>query len=149
MKITCSFFFITLLVLIGSCHGKNASVKPSSTVVASFESRFGMNLKTQWKKSGQSNYKASFNRNRHLTEAYFDVNGRWLKTESELLSSELPLVVVKTIVGAFKGSAIHKALRVEKSGEGTTYRLTLKTGSRLSIIDFSSDGVILNNTVSK
>ena len=43
-----------------------------------------------------------------LSKAYFDENGRWIKTETELLSSELPSVMVKTVVGAYKGNSIFK-----------------------------------------
>jgi hypothetical protein len=136
-----------VLILAASCGEKKSSVMPTPSVITNFEAHFGKELKASWKISGQSNYEASFNKDHHDIKAYFDKSGNWLKTESELSSSELPSVLVRTIAGAYKGNSISRVLVVEKSGEETTYRLFLKSGRQLSTVDLTTDGVILNNRI--
>jgi hypothetical protein len=147
MKIKILAIFPVLLFLAASCGEKKTSVTPSHEVVTSFETRFGKGSGARWEISGQTIFEARFKRNHHAIKAYFDKKGNWLKTESELSSSELPSVVVKTIAGAYKGNNISKVLLVEKPGESSTYRLFLKSGRQLSTIDLTTDGVILNNHI--
>jgi hypothetical protein len=146
MKIRIFVIFPVLLFLAVSCGEKKSSITPSQAVITSFETRFGKESGASWEFSGQISYEATFKRDHHAIKAYFDKNGNWLKTESELPSSELPSVV-KTIAGAYRGNSISKVLLVEKPDESTTYRLFLKDGRHLSTIDLTADGVILNNRI--
>ena len=147
MKIIIFAVIPVLLVLAASCGEKRSSITPTPAVITSFKAHFGKEPKARWEISGQSSYEASFKQDHHAIKAYFDKNGNWLKTESELSSSELPSVVVKTIAGAFNGNSISKVLLIEKSGEATTYRLFLKSGRHLSTVDLTTDGVILNSRI--
>jgi hypothetical protein len=134
------------MMLESSC-GRNSSITPTPAVIASFEMKFGKDRDVRWKISDQSDYQAVFNQDQHPVVVYFNKNGNWLKTETELLSSELPAVILRTIVNAFKGNSIRKAYQVEKPDEGKTFRLILKSGRQLSTIDLTTDGVILNNNL--
>jgi hypothetical protein len=141
MKITIPLLVLSLLLVAGCSHQK--SVNPSSRVLAVFESKFGKDISATWELSSDKSYVANFTISGHLAKAYFDENGRWIKTETEFLSSELPPVIVKTVLGAYKGSTISKSLKIDEIEKETIYRLSLKRGGIITEVELSSGGVIL------
>jgi hypothetical protein len=86
---------------------------------------------------------ASFTISGHPSKSYFDGDGMWIKTETELISSELPSVIVKTVLGAYKGSTISKSLKIDEIEKETIYRLSLKSGGNISEVELTPGGVIL------
>ncbi len=116
---------------------------PSSKVIASFESKFGKDISATWELSSDKSCVGTFTISDHPAKAYFDENGRWIKTETEFLSSELPSVIVKTVLGAYKGSTISKSLQIDEFEKETIYRLSLKRGGNLTEVELTSGGVIL------
>jgi len=120
---------------------------PAQSVLDSFGSHFGKETNARWEKTGQLNYQATFKQNGHAVTVSFDGRGKWLKTEKELLPSELPSVVISTIVGAYRGSSIHKAFQVDR--ENRTYRIILKERRHLSTVELTADGVIISKLSSE
>ena len=141
MKITISLLILSLLLVTDCSHQK--TFLPSSNVIASFESRFGRDISAKWELSSDKLNVATFYISGHPTKAWFDENGSWMKTETEYLSSELPAVIVKTVLGAYRGNTISKSLRVEEAEKETIYRLSLKRGGNITEVELSSGGVIL------
>jgi hypothetical protein len=141
MKITIHLLVLSLLLIAGCSHQK--SVNPSSKVKASFESKFGKDVTATWELSSDKSYLANCNISGHPVKAYFDENGRWIKTETEFISSELPSVIVKTVLGAYKGSTISKSLKIDEFEKETTYRLSLKRGGNITEVELTPGGVIL------
>jgi hypothetical protein len=149
MKILFYSLITVLLFPAAGCSDHNSSVKPSPPVLTSFESRFGKEIRTQWEFTGQKIFMASFQLAGRPVNAFFEEKGKWLKTETELRSSELPAVIVKTVTGAFKGSSIHKSLQVDDPDNGITYRLSLKRGGKITEVGFTSGGVIISDPIVK
>jgi hypothetical protein len=141
MKITIHLLIFTLLMVAGCSRQK--PVIPSSKVITSFESKFGKNISTKWELSSDKSYVANFTFSGHPAKSYFDENGRWIKTETEFLSSELPTVLVKTVLGAYKGSTISKSLKIDETEKETIYRLSLKSGGSITDVELTPGGVIL------
>jgi hypothetical protein len=131
------------LLLIASCSKKIPSLQVPDAVQASFNSRYGAVTDTKWELAS-TGFIAVFAAGQHPTKAYFDSAGNWDKTETELKSSELPLVIMKTVTNAFAGNKIKKALQVERSSGESTYILSLKMRNQIQDIEFSATGVILN-----
>jgi hypothetical protein len=141
MKIAVPLVIFSLLMVSGCTYQK--SVKPSPKVIASFESRFGKEISVKWELSSDKIYAASFSASGHPSKSYFDENGEWIKTETEFLSSELPSVILQTVLGAYKGSTISKSLKVDENEKETIYRLSLKRGGNITEVELTSGGVIL------
>ena len=141
MKISVSFLILSLLLVAGCTYQK--SVKPSSRVFASFESKFGKDISAEWELSSDKLYVATFTTSGHPSKSYFDENGVWIKTETEFLSSELPSVILQTVLGAYKGSTISKSLKIDENEKETIYRLSLKRGGNITEVELTSGGVIL------
>ena len=141
MKIKIHLLVLSLLLVAGCSHQKSFS--PSSKVIASFESKFGKDVSTTWELSSDKSYVANFTISGHQAKACFDENGRWIKTETEFISSELPSVIIKTVLGAYKGSTISKSLKIDEFEKETIYRLSLKRGGNITEVELTPGGVIL------
>jgi hypothetical protein len=133
---------IFCLLLVAGC-GRQKSVDPTPEALASFESRFGKDISARWELSADKLLVASFTNSGHPSEAYFSEDGKWIKSETEYISSELPSVIVQTVLGAYKGSSISKSLKIEETDKETIYRLSLKRGGNITEVELSSGGVIL------
>jgi hypothetical protein len=147
MKISDFAVMAAFVMLLPACGGKKSRVEPPQIIQSNFETRFGRNDDVIWKASGQDEFQASFTRDGHPTNASFDGQGNWLRTETELLPSEVPSVIISTVTGAFHGSGITKAIQIEASGKDMIYRLILKKGRQLSTVDLNTQGVIQINTL--
>jgi hypothetical protein len=141
MKITPHLLILSLFLVVACSQPK--SVDPPSKVIASFESKFGKDIIAKWELSTDKSFVANFKSLGHPVKAYFEENGRWIKSETEYLSSELPSVIVQTVLGAYRGSSISKSLRIDEIEKVTIYRLSLKRGGSITEVELSSDGVIL------
>jgi len=141
MKITIHLLVISFLLVAGCSQQK--SVNPSSKVIDSFELKFGKDVSATWELSSDKSYVANFAISGHPAKAYFDENARWIKTETEFISSELPSVIVKTVLGAYKGNTISKSLKIDEFEKETIYRLSLKRGGNITEVELTSGGVIL------
>jgi hypothetical protein len=143
MKIKFHLLILSMLLVAGCSHQK--SVIPSSKVISSFELKFGKDISAVWELSSDKSFVGNFTISGHPAKAYFNENGRWFKTETEYMSSELPSVIVKTVLGAYKGSTISKSLKIDEIEKEIIYRLSLKRGDRITEVELSSGGVILGN----
>jgi hypothetical protein len=141
MKTFSHLLMIGLFLVAGCVHQK--SVEPTSEVLTSFESRFGKDVSARWELSGDKLFVANFTNAGHPTRAYFTGNGKWIKSETEYISSELPAVILQTVLGAYKGSSVSKSLKVEEIDKETLYRLSLKRGGVITEVELSPGGVIL------
>jgi hypothetical protein len=141
MKPVNQILLLSLFLSAGCAHEQ--TVNPLPAVVASFETRFGKDAGAKWELSADGVYLANFMLSGHPVKSYFDENGGWIRTETELLSSELPSVIVQTVLGAYKGYTISKSLQVEEIEKETIYRLSLKRGDRITEVELTSGGVIL------
>ncbi len=133
------FFFIFLFAF--GCS-RQPEVQPPVAVANAFASRFSEAGKVQWDSTGNE-YRAAFNEAGHPVTAFFTPDGSWIKTETEMISSELPSVVVQTIVGAFPGNTVMKTARVDSAGNVTYYRLDIRRKNNASVVRLSTGGVIL------
>ena len=141
MKISIHLLILSLLLVAGCSRQK--SVNPSSKVISSFELKFGKDINAVWELASDKSFVGNFTISGHPAKAYFDENGRWIKTETEFISSELPSVIVKTVLGAYMGSTISKSLKIDEFEKETIYRLSLKRGGIITEVELSSGGVIL------
>jgi hypothetical protein len=141
MKINSYLLILSLLMVAGCVHQK--SVNPSPKVLASFESKFGKDVSATWELSADKAYVATITTSGHPAKAYFNENGNWFKSETEYTASELPPVIVETVLGAYKGSSISKSLKIEEIEKETVYKLSLKVGNSISEVELTPGGVIL------
>lgn len=133
---------VFLILLVASGCSRQPVVQPPVTVAAAFAARFSGADQVQWDSAGNE-YRAAFNATGHPVTAFFTPDGNWLKTETEMQSSELPSVVVQTIAGAFRGNTVIKSARVDSAGNVTYYRLDIRRKGKTAVVRLSTGGVIL------
>ena len=142
-----AYLLLTLsFVLLFSCSDRKSRIDPPQTILTNFETMFGKKTDIRWENPAQDIFQASFTRDGHPTSASFDGQGNWLKTETELLPSEVPAVIISTVAGAFHGRSITRALKIEESNKELIFRLFLKKGRQVSTVDLNTQGVIMINT---
>jgi hypothetical protein len=146
MKIIIHFLFMSL-ILVAGCNQQ--SVNPTPQVLGSFESKFGRNISPKWELSSDNLYVADFTLSGHPARSYFNTDGKWIKTETELLSSELPSVIVRTVLGAYRDYSITKSVKIDEGEKETIYRLSLKRGNKTTEVELTSAGVILGTPGTK
>jgi hypothetical protein len=147
MKISTQLLLLSLFFASGCSRQK--TIVPPPNVAAAFESRFGNEVDVMWELSADEVYVASFVLSDQPVKSYFDENGKWNKTETEILSSELPTVLVRTVLHAYGGKSISKAQKVEELDKETIYRLSLKRGGSITEVEFTPGGVILGTPMLK
>ncbi len=145
MKRTTTLFaplpvFFILLFAFGC--SRQPEVQPPVAVASAFADRFNEAVQVQWDTTGKA-CKAAFNAAGHPVTAFFTADGNWIKTETEMITSELPSVVVQTIVAAFPGNTVMKTARVDSAGNVTYYRLDIRRKNNTSVVRLSTGGVIL------
>jgi hypothetical protein len=133
---------VIFISLLGFACSGHADVKPPEVVSAAFASQFNNAGRVHWEGAGRD-FSASFSADGHDVTAFFGSDGTWLKTETEMISSELPAVVVKTIVGAFPGNSVTKTARVDSAGNVTYYRLDIRRKGKTAVVRLNPGGVIL------
>jgi hypothetical protein len=147
MKIISHLLILSLLMVAGCVHQK--SVKPSPEVLASFEMKFGKDVSANWELSADKFYVANITTSGRPAKAYFGENGKWIKLETEYISSELPSVIIKTVLGAYKGYNISKSLKIDEIEKETIYRLSLSRGGNITEVELTPGGVILGAPLMK
>jgi hypothetical protein len=138
---TVLIFLFCVLILAGACSD-GPSVTPPEQVKTAFSSQFSDAADVVWN-AEESGFRASFSRMGKPTKAYFTAEGTWVKTETELIASELPSVIVQTLFGAFPGKSVVTAAQVDSIGSEPFYRLTIQRKGNSSVIRLSTGGVIL------
>lgn len=142
-----AYLSTAFLLLFFSCGDGKSRIDPPQTVVKNFETLFGKHADVRWESPGQDIFQASFIREGHPATAYFDGQGSWMKTETELMPSEVPSVIISTVSGAFRGAGITKALQIAEPGKEEIFRLFLKRGGQISTVDLNTSGVIMINNL--
>jgi hypothetical protein len=137
-----ALFPVFFILLLGFSCSRQPDVKPPVAVASAFAARFSEADQVKWDSAGHG-YRAVFNAAGHPVTAFFAPDGNWLKTETEMITSELPSVVVQTIVAAFPGNTVMKTARVDSAGNVTYYRLDIRRKGKTTVLRLSSGGVIL------
>ena len=140
-------FRFALLFLFGciilSCGRNNPVIQVPDAAKTSFVSRYGTDTEVKWMKTKENDYQAVFTSGQHPVTAYYDRNGNWQKTETELRSNELPQVIMETVKNTYRGSTISKCFQVEKNTGENTFLIQMKRRNKAQEVELSSGGVIL------
>ena len=77
-------------------------------------------------------------------EAAFDANGKWLETEREIKTSDLPALVKDGLAKSkYKGWTIKEAVEIESPEYKIAYELGLAKGKEKVGLYFTPDGNIV------
>lgn len=145
MKKLLSMMALSLLCLfMGSCDDNDISVSDiPAQVLNSFNEKYP-GISVQWEKDVNS-YKAEFRLNGKDADAWFSTNGDWVRTEVDILKTDLPQVVVDAVQKAYEGYVIDDADWIETPSQNY-YDVDIEKGGSADIhVHVTTDGTILKN----
>jgi hypothetical protein len=127
----------------------NAQIrKIPAGVTESFKQKYSTATNVEWKDRITS-YVATFEQDGKKHDAYFDDDGTWKQTETEIDQSELPAAVNDGFQKSkYTDWSIDKVERIEKPDSSIEYRIHIKKGDiRKKNLTFNSEGRLLKDKI--
>jgi hypothetical protein len=138
------FFLMPVMLVMFACGKERTIVQVPDAVQSAYLIKYGEINGATWTSVADTIFVSTFIKETRSTQAFFNHLGQWLKSETELKSSELPAAVVQTITYVFPGRSISKALYVENKDAQATYLLSLKRGRHVEEVRLSTLGALLD-----
>ena len=129
-----------------SCE-KYEDGKPSKDVRAEFNSMYPSARDVEWEPDF-GNWKVSFETGNATNvrdhEAWYDVNGNWLRTETDILPSEMPKAVMDALEASEYASPYLQIDDVDfvETPEGDFYQVDVKVAGVEISLDVTVSGII-------
>lgn len=130
------------LVFFAGAQLANAQLrKIPSAVTESFKSKYASATNVEWKDRVTS-FSAVYELDGKKHEAYFDDDGSWKHTETQIEETELPAAVNDGFQKSkYSEWNIERVERIEKNDNTTNYRIQVKKGDiRKKNLTFTADG---------
>ncbi|WP_027077492.1 PepSY-like domain-containing protein [Maribacter antarcticus] len=92
-------------------------------------------------------YRLHYTLNNHNYTSYFDKDGNWLETESEIDESDLPIAISNTLTEKLNDYSIIDIELVKTVDTKILYEIDLKKGDKIYDILFNESGKILRKKI--
>ncbi len=115
---------------------------PPKSVSDNFNAKFSGATKVKWDQEEKNEWEAEFKMNGKEMSVSFDLNGKWLETETELKKSDLPENVLSVVNKEFEGWKIESVESFENS-EIKAFELGIEKGNSEMEVQISADGKII------
>lgn len=125
-------------IFFSACSQKN----PPENVSKVFSQKFADAKSVKWDSEEANEWEAEFKINGQEMSACFDNAGKWLETEGEVSTKDLPSAVTNTLKNEFPGFKAGEASTIENP-EMKGFEIALKNkGEEITVI-ISADGTVL------
>ncbi len=132
-------------LVIGLAHAQKINDADVPTAVKSaFTKLFPSATGVKWSKEGAAEFEAEFKINAIKGSSNFDPAGKWLGTETEIKSTDLPPAVTATIASEFVGYTIGETEKAETPDKGMFYEVEMKKGASKVEAQITADGKLIN-----
>lgn len=148
MKKIMFVFMVSLIAGLAQAQKLKESEVPS-VVKDSFAKRFPNAKEVKWSKESATEFEAEFETGKVEQSVNFDQEGKWLVTETEIKSSQLPAAVQATIAKEFSGYKIEESEKAETFDKGMFYEVELEKGEMNYEVQISVDGKVLKKELKK
>lgn len=138
-----------LFVISGACGQKLKDAEVPNAVKQAFAKQFPTAKGVKWSKESTDEFEAEFKSAQGEQSANFDMNGKWLITETEVSEKSLPAAVQQTIKTQFSGYKIEETEKAETPDQGAFYEIKLERGEKTIVAQISSDGKVLKTEEEK
>ena len=134
---------ITLLVsfLINACG--QSDVKVPEPLKVSLAKKFPTAKHVKWGKESKNEWEAEFRINGMEYSANYDINGKWLETESEINKKKLPENIKNTLQKKF-GSYKADEAEISETDKGVFYEVKVENKKEELEIVFDKDGKVVS-----
>lgn len=128
-------------ISITACAQKTAP----EAVTKAFTQKFATAKSVKWDNESANEWEAEFTMNGKDMSSSFDLAGKWLETETEISSKELPAVVTATLTREFAGYKTGEMSIIENP-EMKGFEIALKKDKSAIEIVIDANGKVLQNT---
>ena len=138
---------IFILFVVFSLLSASAICQKSvpENVKKEFTGKFPTAQNVKWGSEEDNEWEAEFKMNGKEMSSSYDNSGKWLETETEISSKELPAAVTASLKNEFAGYKTGEMSFVE-STELKGYEISLKKGESSLEVVFDNNGVVLKKT---
>jgi uncharacterized membrane protein YkoI len=119
-----------------------------SPVKDSFTKRFPNAKDVSWSKENATEFEAEFKTNDREQSANFDQTGKWVETETEIKTKDLPAAVQAALAKEFSGYKVEEA-ELNESSNSTLYEVEIEKGKSAYEVQFSADGKVIKKEEKK
>lgn len=141
MKNICILFVLFYLFSASASGQKSAP----ENIKKEFGKKYPTAQNVKWDREGDNEWEAEFKMNdKEMSESY-DNSGKWLETEIEISSKELPAAVTSSIKKEFEGYNTGEVSVIENP-DLKGYEIALKKGETSLEVIFANNGSVLKKS---
>lgn len=145
MKMKLSLLFLSLFALffMTACDDDNDRHTPDASVRTAFDAMFPNASRVEWeKKLGYS--VAEFKDNGKEKDAWFQTDGTWILTETDIAIKDIPVAITQSIAGSqYVDWRIEDANYLERKDMDPVYVLEVEKGEAEMDLYYSAEGKLL------
>lgn len=135
------------LALFSSCGEHHSGSIPDEAVLQAFENKYPGINKVEWET--KYDYKvAEFKNGSNETEAWFDTNGNWVMTETDIPYNQLP----QAVQTSFKSSEyadwkVEDVDKLERTEIETLYIIEVEKGEAEADLHYTEEGLLVKTVI--
>ena len=145
--------FITAIVMLSSmfafCSCKSDGYIPAKNIVNAFKAKFPKAKQVEWEVKNTYQV-AEFRQGLTETEAWFDNNGNWVMTESDVSFRSLPTVIRNSFeTGEYAKWKVEDVDKLERVGMETIYIIEVELGEQEVDLHYLENGTLVKTVMDK
>ena len=132
-------------LLFASCDDddNNDKINPDSAVERAFDNKYPDAKSVNWERE-DGYVKADFRDGSEEAEAWFDEQGNWLLTETDLPYNALPAALQESFKAGIYGAwQVDDVDKLERPDSGTVYVLDVESGEKEVTLHYTESGILL------
>ena len=149
MKTTLSTALILLTTMFAFSSCKSDGYTPAKNVVSAFKAKYPSAKRVGWEV--KSTYQvAEFYIGTTEAEAWFDNNGKWVMTESDIKYNSLPVVIRNSFEsGEYAKWKVEDVDKLERAGMETLYIIEVELGEQEIDLHYLENGTLVKTIMDK
>lgn len=141
---------VSAFIILSACNDDDDHYNPDKAVKEAFETKYPAATRVEWEKKGKYQV-ADFRDNNKEMSAWFDADGNWYMTETDLTGIEELPEAVKT---AFRKSEyaqwkVEDIDMLERKDSETIYIIEVENGKQDIDLYYSADGILIKSVADK
>lgn len=147
MTFVTTFLLLTALFTYTSCRGDN--YVPAKNITDAFKTKYPSAKRVEWEMKS-TYHVAEFRVGNIETEAWFDKNGTWVMTESDIPFNSLPVVIRNNFSAGEHGKwRVEDVDKLERVGMEAVYIIEVEQGEQEIDLHYLENGTLVKTVMDK